>query len=293
MAKKSKQDVVKAKAAKQKKIAIVGAVLFVVIAAIQVPKTMKMLNKKPAPPITSTVTTTTGVTTPSASAAPSDPNSLAAPTLGGSPTTVLPSASPSTSSSDLVSAVPVSAGTGQLQTFERFATKDPFAVQAGASGTSSSTSSGSAGGGGTTSTTSTPTPPTPAPPTPPTTAPPTVPAAQQSAIISVNGELASVSVGTDFPTAGTVFSRVGAIFHLVSAGPKGAKVAIAGGAYADGSKAISLTLGKPLTLQNTADGTKYTLILEPANTPLTTPGTVSTTPGSTLMPVAPASGSGG
>src|SRR5437763_16669057 len=120
MARKTKQDEAKAKAAKQKKIAIGGGILLVALLAIQGPKTLKMLNPKPLPPLTapSTPTTTPTVT-------PSDPNSLAAPTLGGTPT----AAAAPADTSNLVDAVPVNADPGQLETFQKFASKDPFAAQ--------------------------------------------------------------------------------------------------------------------------------------------------------------------
>ena len=68
---------------------------------------------------------------------------------------------------------------------------------------------------------------------------------------------------------------------------------IAGGSYADGAAALTLTVGVPVTLQNTADGTRYTLLLEPQGTPLPTSTTpTSTTPTSTtttpsLVPMSP------
>ena len=43
----------KAKAARQKKIAAIGGVLFVALLAFQVPRTMKMLNRKPPPAVVS------------------------------------------------------------------------------------------------------------------------------------------------------------------------------------------------------------------------------------------------
>ena len=292
MARKSKKDVAAAKAAKQKKILIVGSVLFVLIAAIQVPRMMKQLNKKPKPPIASAVSTTPGTTTPTA--APTDPNSLAAPTLGGSTPVATPATTDTTaSSSDLVSAVPVSADPGQLETFERFATKDPFAQQAGSTGSKpSSSGSGAGSGSSTTPTITVSTPPPSSGSGSGSTSGSTPPPAVTTGVISINGEAGPVQVGADFPTAGTVFTRVGAIFHLVSLTAKTAKIAIAGGSYANGAPTITLNVGKPVTLQNTADGTKYTLILEPQGTATatTTTGT-STTPTSTT-PVVP-SGSGG
>ena len=102
----------------------------------------------------------------------------------------------------------------------------------------------------------------------------------------------SVTVGGDFPTSGATFLRAGSLFHVVALTAKTAKVAIVGGSYADGAPAITLKMGAPLTLQNTADGTKYTLILEPPTTPLPgATGTVAGVPTSTTSAVP--SGSGG
>ncbi len=280
----SKQDVAKAKAAKQKKIAIGGAVVLVALLAIEVPKTMKMLNQHAAAPVVQAATTTPTVT-------PADPNSLAAPTLGGTPAATTPA--PTGTTSDLVAAVPLSVDPGQIETFQKFASKDPFAVQVSAGGSPVATSGGSSQSSGRSSTTTRPTTFTPAPSSP--AAPSSPPAATPtSAIISLNGELQSVTVKSDFPTTGATFSRVGTLFHLVSLTAKTAKIAIVGGSYADGAPAITLKMGRPVTLQNTADGTKYTLILEPATTQIpsaaaTTPAT--TTPTSTVSAVP--SGSGG
>jgi hypothetical protein len=298
MAKKKNQDTAKAKAAKQKKLAIGGGVLLVLLLAIQVPRMMKMMNPQPKPPIVNgaVATPTTPGATPSATPAtvtPADPNSLAAPTLGGAPT-----ATPA-ATSELVSAVPVTADPGQLESFNKFASKDPFATQvtsaaagaqSGADASPGGSKSGSDGG-----TVSLPTITVPSSggssgsggsSKPPVAAPTT-------AVISLNGELLAVPAGTDFPLSGVVFDRLGApLFHLVSISAKSAKIAIVGGKYADGSPAITLQLKKALTLQNTADGTKYTLILQPPDTAVagaaTTPAT--TTPST---PVVPPSGSGG
>jgi hypothetical protein len=262
MARKTRQDVAKAKAARQKKIAIGGGVLLVALLAIQGPKMLKMVNQKPNPPILGPATTTPGATpTAAAPTAPVDPNSLAAPTLGATPTAAAPATGSDTSTDDLVSAVPVSPDPGQLEAFNRLATKDPFAVQVSASGAGAPSSAGSGKKGGGSSTTQPPAVTTP----PPTTTPAPPAPAPTSANISLNGEALSVPIGSDFPQAGATFNRVGAIFHLVSLTAKTAKISIVGGSYADGANAITLTMGKPLTLQNTADGTRYVLILEPAS----------------------------
>lgn len=304
MARKSKQDVAKAKAAKQKKIAIGGTVVLIALLAIEVPKTMKMMSSHPAAPVVSTTaaSTTPGTTTPAVT--PSNPTSLAAPTLAGSaPATTTTTAS----TSDLVSAVPVQVDPGQLKSFEALASHDPFDAQvpagvgtsSGPAGGGSSTSGGSGGksgggkssggsGGGSVATPPGPSKPSKVP-TPPAPAPTT-------AVISLNGELSSVQVGGDFPTAGTVFAKVGAIFQLGSLTETTAKVSIVGGSYASGAASITLHVKVPLTLQNTADGSKYTLILEPQGTQVTAPGgstgsggttgttSTTTTPSGSVLP---------
>ena len=291
MARKSKQDIAKEKAAKQKKIAIVGGVLFVALLAYQGPKTLKMLHphRVAAPPPAATTTPTV---------TPADPNTLAAPTLAGAP---VDATQTSTTSNELVSAVPMSVDPGQLKTFEQFASKDPFAAKAPGSAPPAGAAAGGSskpGQGGMTTTTP---PASQSTPPPPAAGPSGGASAPGTAVISVNGELMSVSLGTDFPTSGTLYSRSGALFHLVSLTGTTAKIAIAGGSYADGAATVTLQVKKALTLQNTADGTKYTLILEPSGTALpagsapagsapaaTSP--TSTTPASAVPPTSGATG---
>jgi hypothetical protein len=293
MARKSKQDLAKAKEAKQKKIAIGGAVLLVALLAIQAPKVMKMMNQKPKPPIVSATAVPPTTATPTV-----DPNSVAAPTLAGTPTGT-PTATPaaptdSSSSSDLVDAVPVEVDPGQLETFERFATKDPFAAQVSDTGAPVSPS-GSKSDGDTKAQPATPMAPTTMKPvtTTPTTATPSSSAppapTPSNAVISLNGELMSVAADSDFPQSGATFNRVGAIFHLISLAQKTAKISIVGGSYASGAKAITLHVGEPLTLQNTADGTKYVLILQKQGTPAPAASTPTTTTASASS-VVPSSG---
>lgn len=269
------QDRAQEKARKQKRLAaILGAVL-VLVCIYEVPHTMKLMNHSAKAPVVET-----------SASAPAAPN----------PTTTTPSlpaaaqqeSPPATSAptSNLVASVQVTPDQGQLTEFARFASKDPFDPQIQNTSGGSST----AGGASTPSTPASPAKKKPAatPKTPP--APPPT-----SAYISVNGEWSNVAPGADFPVTGTVFSRAGSVFHLVSLTGKTAKVAIAGGSYADGAPAITLTVGVPLTLQNTADGTRYTLVLEPqgAQPPVTTTtsGQTSTTP-ATTTPVVPTSPSG-
>jgi hypothetical protein len=88
----------------------------------------------------------------------------------------------------------------------------------------------------------------------------------------VNGTSESVTTGGSFPAANPMFL-------LVSLTASTAKVSVAGGSYANGAQTLSLKVGRPVTLVNTADGTRYTLTLQPQGTvaPAATPA--STTPG--------------
>jgi hypothetical protein len=56
------------------------------------------------------------------------------------------------------------------------------------------------------------------------------------------------------------------LFHLVSVTAHTATISIAGGSYATGAPTVTLKENKPVTLMNTADGTRYTLILKPLGT---------------------------
>jgi len=289
-----KVDPVKAKARKQKIIAAVGGVILVGLLAFEVPSVMKQLNRKPPPTPSATATT---------SAPPTGTPTLAAPTLSGneqaSPTTATPSGS-SLASGDI--APP--AEQGQLTSFSRFASKDPFAQQmtddttgsslspsssAGGSGASSSSqasstgasspsSSGgsggitplsvpsSSGGGGSSA-------PVPAP---------------GSAVISVNGTLMSVTTGTDFPQATSADPSVQPVFHLLALTARTAKITIVGGSYSNGAAAVTLHENKPLTLMNTANRTRYRLILKPQGTQVPgTAGTTGATPTVTLPAATP------
>jgi len=222
-----------AKAKRQKVIAgVLGAVLLAVL-AFQGPRTLKMLhqsNASASPPATTTATTapatgTTGAMAASASTGGdglNDPGVLPAPQ------------------------------SGQLLGFSRFRTKDPFAQQI-----STGCTSGDCGGSG------------PAPQAPSTgavtqatkpaagskaSAPTTLAAKRASAEISVNGAAEKVAVGAKFPTSSPTFV-------LVSLTKSSAKIGIAGGSLEGDKQTVTLKKGVPLTLMNTADGTRYVLRL--------------------------------
>jgi hypothetical protein len=224
----------KAKAKRQKIVAAVGGVILVILVIWRVPPVIAMMNEKPPPPPTPAAPAP--VATPGAPVPPSVP-----PTSGGG--------------GELIDTDPAPvAGPGQLVSFGRFVSKDPFVQQSGKRCIDSA---------GVTIACPPAKPPSPpkAPaeepgtkPSGPTTGEPTTPAARESAQISVNGATEGVSVNATFPTSDPVF-------RLVSVSAKTAKVAIDGGSYASGDPTITLEKGKPVTLVNTADGTRYRVVL--------------------------------
>jgi hypothetical protein len=237
-------DLKAAKAAKQKKILIVGGVLFVALLAFQVPRTMKMLHPKHS------------------AAAPVRAYSATAPPAT-TPATATPVSNTSASSTVLTAELAPAAREGQLSVLSgSFKSKDPF-KQLINEDEGAATSTNPAG---------TTTPPKPdvnlkvvpstktEPTAPAGSTAPAAPAAPKivlpflSAVISVNGVKEGVNVKLDFPADAPVF-------HLVSLTKKTAKISVAGGSLAGGSNTLTLRRGKPLTLVNTADGTRYRLVL--------------------------------
>jgi hypothetical protein len=245
-----KVDPLKAKEAKQKKIAIGGAVLLLALLGVQGPKTLKML-KGPQPVATPASTSTGAAATPVAGAP-------AAGTAAAVPAAAAPELS-AVADSDLSP----EAEEGQLATFERFASKDPFAQQAepvvtapppaaapsdGKSDPAATTpdkkpaESGSAEGaeGGFTTGGSTP----------------AAPELAAATSISVNGAAEDVAVDASFPKDEPTFVLV-----KTAENGKSVEIGIAGGEYADGGKTMTLALGQKITLQNTVDGSRYELEL--------------------------------
>ncbi len=258
MARKPKQskssqplDRAKAKQQKQKRLAIGLCAVLGLVLVYEVPHTMKLMKSSPNAVVVNSSTTATPAPNPTTTT-PSLPAAAAADEQSSTTTP--------TATTSLVASVQAAPDPGQLTEFQEFASKDPFnqsvqkvgAVTPSASKTSKKTAT-------------VPTMPK-APPAPPPT----------TAVISVNGTMTSVMVGADFPASATP------LFHLLSLTAKTAKVTIAGGSYADGAPSLTLTAGKAVTLQNTADGQQYTLLLEPQGTQIpTTTSPTSTTPTST------------
>ena len=220
-------DLKAAKERKQKKIVAVGGGLLVIVLFVQVPRTLKMMN---------------GDAEPAVAAAPSAPS----PAPVATPT-------PAPVGSEPLPAPAEGVVTATLVSFSRFASKDPFVQQikgkqgAGSEGSpvvdpptdTSPPGEGAIGG---------------SEPDGETTAP--EPAAKTTAEIEVNGVAETISVGTAFPAAAPMF-----LLESVSAKSVAIKVAD-GGSFASGDPALKLTLGKAVTLVNTADGTRFVLLLK-------------------------------
>jgi hypothetical protein len=142
---------------------------------------------------------------------------------------------------------------GQLVSFDRFESKDPFVPQGAAASpdvapapsvrVNTVAKADDPEGGAITA----------SPPPPRGSATPGRPAKATVATITVNGAPYEVTVGESFPESD-------AIFKLVSLKRGTARIGIVGGSYANGSQTVRLTKGgKPVTLMNTADGTTYVL----------------------------------
>lgn len=229
----------KAKAKRQKIIAGVLGLVLVGVLIFQAPTILSLfgggsstpasepVSATPAPaPVPTPVTPGTPAPTPAAPAAPA----------GGS--AALVDSDPAPLPAD-----------GQLVSFDRFESKDPFVQQVS----------------------DTPAPTAPPPPAPadtdakadapeggtfePVPRPAAAPPVSRRATITVNGAEHDVAVGGTFPEGDP-------IFKLVSLKGSTAKIGIVGGSYANGSPTITLRRGgNPVTLMNTADGTTYVLRL--------------------------------
>jgi hypothetical protein len=232
-----------AKAKRQKMIAAVGGVILLGLLAFQLPRTLKLLHPSNA-------------TASASQAAPAPTIPAAAPVGGAAATSGTAAATSADGLTDPGTAI--SPQSGQLLEFSRFHSKDPFVQQlkldcatgqggdcSAGSGTTS-TGSGSGGSGGATGATGSGGAGVTQPPVSP-------PAKPTSALISVNGTSEAVGVGAQFPASSPVFV-------LVSLTRSSAKVAIAGGTL-QGGGTVKLKKGHPLTLMNTADGTRYVLRL--------------------------------
>lgn len=239
MARKSTADLQKAKEAKQKRIAIVGCVLLLAILGFQGPRTLKMLKgpeAAPQPPPATTV------------AAPTNGGLALPPVTGG---TAAPTPAPTGAATSDSGPAPVA---GQLVSFTRFASKDPFVQQIDPGATDEPTGSGGSSGGGKAGSSGAKSSGSVGSKSDASTGGGSKSDAPTKATLVVNGVREEVAVGGEFPKSGP-------FFLLVAVGPTSAGVGIAGGSYASGEQTATVRTGKTLVLQNTADGTRYEIRL--------------------------------
>ena len=228
-----------AKAKRQKIIAAVLGVVLLGVLAFQAPRTLKMLHQS------------------SASASPAATTPAATGTTGASG--ALATAAAGSSSGDGLTdpGVLPAPQSGQLLAFSRFRSKDPFTQQINIQCASDSSSGGGCGSSGTTLPAGGGKPAKPSAKktsTPPSTGVNPTAVKPTSAEISVNGTTESVAVGAQFPASNPTFV-------LVSLTKTSAKIGIAGGSLEGNKQTVTLKKGVPLTLMNTADGTRYVLRL--------------------------------
>jgi hypothetical protein len=228
----------KAKAKRQKIIAGVLGVVFVGVLIFQAPTILGAFGGGSSTPASEP-----------ASATPAAP--VPTPVTPGAPagTPVTPTPAPVGGSAALVDSDPAPVpADGQLVSFDRFESKDPFIQQVSDTPAPSAPAPVAAAPGSKAENPEGGTTVQPAP------QPVARPVARQ-ATISVNGDEHQVAVGGSFPESDP-------IFKLVSLKGSTARIGIDGGSYANGSPTITLKRGgKPVTLMNTADGTTYVLRL--------------------------------
>ncbi len=233
---KTTADVAAAKAKKQKIILIVGGVLLLGLAAMQVPKLMK----KDSQPVAVPAATPVGVGVagvPAAAATATGSSNGAAKPAGFVAGVALPGAT-------VVRVAP-----SQLASFTLFEVKDPFVQQAGVepTGGAAVTASGQAPSAGTQGPTVTGGQATPG------SSQAAEPPPLVYATINLDGGPQQLKVKQKFPEGDP-------LFVLRSLTKKQAKIGVAGGSFDDG-QAVTLQFGKKVTLVNTATGVRYQLKL--------------------------------
>jgi hypothetical protein len=236
MAKKT--DIAAAKARKQKIILAAAGVAMLGVAAIQVPKLMKSDSQATAAPAATAATT----------AAPTATVTAAAVVGGANPGTFEPAAY--VAGVALPSGATVVVAKSRLASFTLFEAKDPFVQQA-----SDATATGQAGAAPTPSVDPAPTAsgsePAAVTDGGTSTAPPPPPVVY--ATVLLDGKSQPLKVKQKFPTGDPLFVLVGLAKNR-------AKIGVAGGSFDDGQN-VTLTLGKKVTLVDTATGVRYELKL--------------------------------
>jgi hypothetical protein len=265
------------KVKRQKQIVAVGSVILLALLGFELPKMLGGGSSETAAPAPTT----------------------AAQSVPGSPLAAAPGGLPDTDH------VVIDLDSGQLLSFGLFKSKDPFVQQLSTNpgALPSAPPPTAVGPGATTPGETTPgeTTPTPVPPpvttTSPTTTPgstvpippagttptsttPVAPVAPTSVAISTNGACETVELKGTFPGDEDIFRVV-----WIARDGKSVKISVVGGAYDSGQAAATLMLGEKLTLVNTADGTRYVILLKskcdvqpaPAPAPAASTTTTATT----------------
>src|SRR6478609_1187692 len=212
----------KAKARKQKIILAVGGVLLLGLLAFQLPKLMK----------------------------------------GGSPPAAAPSASASSASATtapVVETASFAATKEKLATFTYFKSKDPFVVLVSDQVAATASPAPAAAAPATVPAPSTPASgplfgtvdgPATATPSPAATKKQTLP----GAVIKLNGTKIRVALGDTFPKKQPVFRLAGIKNGAI-------RIALVKGGLADGTSAITIPRRHPITLVNTADTKRWTIVV--------------------------------
>jgi hypothetical protein len=224
-AKQNAQAALKAKEAKQKKLLIVLAPVFLGLAVWQGPKMYKQLFSSAPPP--EVAATTTAPTDPTLAPPPT------APTDGGTATP--PGALPDTE-------LPPEADVTKLIAFSRFTGRDPFVAPPGFGSTASEGggTGGTGGSGGTGGTGG--------------SAPPPAGSEAQTAVLKVNGETQTVSIGEEFPASDPVFT-------LVALTEDSATIGVVQGMFEGGEATVDIALEERVVLVAAPSSTRYTVEL--------------------------------
>lgn len=251
MARKSAHDAARAKAAKEKKI-LIALTVPLALALFFAYHTVTKLNRSSAPEaaVAPAATPSTATTTTPAS------------TPSATPAPAVATGTPVSATVPLAPTPPADAG--KLTRMTIFASKDPFYDQGPHVATTSTSQKGQQKQAK-----------QPKQKAPPPTA----------AVIAVNGHVTAVALGQIFPA--TKDPATNGVFRLVGLTAKAAKVAVVGGSYTNGSHALTLTVNSVVTLVNTADGKRYTLVLYPPGTVVPGAPPVTTTPATTTTTTGP------
>jgi hypothetical protein len=241
MAKAKGEEILrKQKEAKQKKLLLVLAPIFLLLMVWQGPGYLKMLTGGGEEAAVTETTPAPAGTTPDPSTAP--PPTTVAP--GG-----LPAENPAGTPTGLSdSDKPAAPDAGQLIAFDRFVGKDPFRQIVDTSPPA------------TPNPTVTPTPPAPGPGGNPGGDPgggddngaDDGPAVPVSAVLEVNGVKESVALQGKFPESEK-------LFVLTKLSRSSAWIGLVAGEYSNGKQSIEVELGKTLNLVSQPDGIRYTI----------------------------------